>query len=147
MTVPREYDLSNPVVEALRALGGSGSKQQIAEAVIGQMQLPDDVVRQPHGTSGQTEFEYRLAWALTILKTCGLATNPKRGTWVLTKSGFRQQPFGAAEIKRQYFIYLGHGGSASPEAEAVEEEAWRRFGLEQFFAGYCEADSIYDTFR
>ena len=147
MKAPTEYELSNPIVEALRSFGGSGSKQEIAEAVIGQLQLPEDVARQAHGSSSQTEFEYRLAWSLTVLKTCGLVANPKRGIWLLTQAGFQQQPFDAAEIKRQYFIYLGHAKSSSPEAEALEEETWRRFGLEQFFAGYCEADSIYDTFK
>jgi restriction endonuclease Mrr len=147
MRVPREYELSNPVVEALRSLGGSGSKQEIAEAVIGQLQLPEDAVRQARGFSGQTELEYRLAWALTVLKTCGLVANPKRSIWLLTESGFQQQPFDAAEIKRQYFIYLGHAKSFSPEVEALEEKAWRRFALEQFFAGYCEADSVYDTLK
>jgi restriction endonuclease Mrr len=147
MKIPREYELGNPVVEALHSLGGSATKREIAAAVIAQLRLPEDAVRQPHGTSGQTEFEYRLAWALTVLKTCGLVANPKRGFWLLTQVGSRQPPFDAAEIKRQYFIYLDHARSASPEAEALEEEAWRRLGLEQFFAGYCEADSVYDSFR
>ncbi len=133
-------------MEALRSLGGSGSKLEIAAAVISQMQLPEAVVQQPHGTSGQTEFKYRLAWALTVLKTCGLAANPNRGIWALTKAGFRRQSLDAIELKRQYFDYLSQAAPPSPKAEAQEEEAWRRLGLEQFFSGYCEADSIYDTF-
>lgn len=67
MKVPTEFELGNPIVEALRSLGGKGSKSAIAGAVITLMQLPENVVQQPHGTGGQTEFDYRLAWGLTVL--------------------------------------------------------------------------------
>lgn len=144
MKVPTEFELGNPIVEALRSLGGKGSKSAIAGAVITLMQLPENVVRQPHGTGGQTEFDYRLAWGLTVLKTCGLAVNPKRGTWELTQAGSRHQTLDATEIKRQYFHYLSHAG---PPPDAEEDEDWQRLGLKEFLSGYSEEDSIYDTFK
>jgi hypothetical protein len=60
-------ELLNPL---LRALGGSGSVEEIYDKVIELERLPDDVVSQPHDTekSNQTEVGYRLAWARTYLK-------------------------------------------------------------------------------
>ena len=68
MKVPREYELCGPTMQALRSLGGAGSIQDIAQAVINQMRLPEELVWQTHGNTCQTELEYRLAWARTVLK-------------------------------------------------------------------------------
>ena len=48
MDMPQANELLNPTLDALSALGGSGSIQEIAETVIQQMQLPDDITQPPH---------------------------------------------------------------------------------------------------
>ena len=59
----------NPVLTALRELGGFGSIDEIYERVIQNLQLSDEILSVLHGpeASNQTEMQYRLAWARTYL--------------------------------------------------------------------------------
>ena len=100
--VPDQYDLCSPTLRALRAMGGSGRIRDIVDKVIDQMELPEEVTRQLHEGGPQTELEWQLGWARTILKTCGLVDNPRQGVWVLTEAGSRQQWMDAGEIKVLY---------------------------------------------
>ena len=76
----------NPLLRALRSLGGSGSVEEIYDKVVELENLLDDVLSQFHDPekSNQTEVAYRLAWARTYLKKYGLLENSTRGVWALT---------------------------------------------------------------
>ena len=104
--VPDQYDLCTPTLQALRALSGRGRIREIVDTVIGQMDLTDEITRQLHEGGPQTELEWQLGWARTILKTCGLVDNPQPGLWVLTEAGSRQQWMDAGEIKVLYRQHL-----------------------------------------
>ncbi|MBC8451294.1 MAG: winged helix-turn-helix domain-containing protein, partial [Planctomycetes bacterium] len=76
------YDrLMNPLLSALRALGGSGTIDEIFEKVVEQESISDEVAEKLHNPekSNQTEVGYRLAWARTYLKKYGLLENSLRG--------------------------------------------------------------------
>jgi len=83
--VPKYHELFNPLLEALRDLGGSGTVSEIYETVADQADLPSEVAEIPHDpeSSNQTELEYRLAWARTYLKKYGLINNSERGVWII----------------------------------------------------------------
>jgi restriction system protein len=85
--VPTYDQLMNPLITALRELGGSGSIDEIYERVVQQLRLPDAVLSVLHGpkAGNQTEMHYRLAWARTYLKKYGAVTNSSRGVWSLIK--------------------------------------------------------------
>ena len=88
MTKVLTYEhLMNPLITALRDLGGSGSIEEIYERVIQNLKLPEDVLSMPHDpeASNRTEVQYRLAWARTYLKKYGVLTNSTRGIWSLAK--------------------------------------------------------------
>ena len=152
MRVPREYELCYPTVEALRSLGGSASIQDIAQAVINQMRLPEELVWQAHGNTCQTELAYRLAWARTVLKTCGFVENPKRGFWALTEEGRCQSRIDPEEIRKMYLeqrparLSIGFApATESLQPDPGEDEFWDRLTTEEFFAGYAEEDVLHDT--
>lgn len=78
-----------PTVEAIKALGGSGSVEEIVEKVISLLGLPDELVTQPYiskrgNEDGRTQLEYELAWVRTYLKQLGILENSARGVWALT---------------------------------------------------------------
>lgn len=78
-----------PTVDAIKALGGSGSVDEIVEKVISLLEIPDNLVAQPYITKrgnedGRTQLEYELAWVRTYLKQLGVLENSVRGVWVLT---------------------------------------------------------------
>jgi len=83
--VPQYHELFNPLLDALHELGGSGTIDEIYEAVLEQSNLSDEVAEVPHDPekSNRTELEYRLAWARTYLKKYGLINNSERGVWVI----------------------------------------------------------------
>lgn len=84
------YDkMMNPLIQAMRDLGGSGTIEEIVSRVSEIMNISEeqlDTVHDPE-RGGQTEFEYRLAWTRTYLKKFGLLENSSRGIWALTAKG------------------------------------------------------------
>ena len=82
---PRKEDMYNPLLQALRELGGSGTIEEIAERVISILNVPEDIATQLHDPeySNETELEYRLAWARTYLKNFGILERSGRGVWAL----------------------------------------------------------------
>ena len=86
MTLPSNEGLCNPVLRAMKRLGGSGSIAEINDEVIRSLDLSDVELAQMHDER-QTELVYRLAWARTYLKIYGLLDNSGRGVWVLTPAG------------------------------------------------------------
>ena len=77
--------LMNPLLRALKELGGSGTVQEIYGKVVEMLDVPDAVLDVLHGDAGngQTEIEYRLAWARTYLKKFGM-TNDRLRTIMMT---------------------------------------------------------------
>lgn len=85
--VPTFDHLMNPLITALRDLGGSGSIDEIYERVIQNLKFSEDILSVLHDpeASNQTEVHYRLAWARTYLKKYGVLANSTRGIWSLAK--------------------------------------------------------------
>jgi restriction system protein len=100
--VPTFDQLMNPLVRALKALGGSGSIEEIYDKVIELERLPDDVITQPHDPekSNDTEVGYRLAWARTYLKKYGLLENSSRGIWSLAATAKQVKELNPQEVVR-----------------------------------------------
>jgi restriction system protein len=85
--VPTYDELNWPALEAMRALGGSAGIAEHLPKLVELYDIPENVASQPHGTSGRSELEYRLAWARTALRRCGYLENSARGVWSLTEDG------------------------------------------------------------
>ena len=79
--------LMNPLLNALFALGGSGSIDEMYDKVIKIEKISEEISSVPHSPdkSNMTEVAYRLAWARTYLKKYGFLENSSRGVWALTK--------------------------------------------------------------
>lgn len=63
--VPGYRSYFNPVLQALRALGGSASIEELNARVTSDMNLSSDMLAVPHDPEhgGQSEVAYRIAWA------------------------------------------------------------------------------------
>jgi restriction system protein len=101
-TLPTYDDLMNPLLEALRKLGGSGSIEEIYAKTVEITGLPEEVLAQLHDPekSSQTEVGYRLAWARTYLRKYGLLENSSRGVWSLTEKAKTLEIVDSAEVVR-----------------------------------------------
>ncbi len=99
MAVPTFDEMFNPVLQALRNLGGSGSIGEIDEKVAEILQLSDDDINVIH-KDNRTQLSYRLAWTRNYLKRYGLLENSSRGIWVLTPLGLKTETVDGSEVKR-----------------------------------------------
>ena len=84
MTIPQYHEMFNPLLKALRELGGSGSIEEMVNKVIEIQKYPSEITEILHGEGPETEIEYRLAWARTYLKKYGLLENSSRGIWAIS---------------------------------------------------------------
>ncbi len=82
--LPTYDEMMNPLISALKELGGSGTIDEINEKVYEIMEFSQDILDIPHGKSGSlSEVGYRLAWSRTYLKTYGILENSARGVWAI----------------------------------------------------------------
>jgi len=138
MPVPQYEKLFNPLLLAIKKLGGSASISELEEEVTRALHLDDAEIAAPHNER-ITELQYRLAWARTYLKAYGLLDNSERGVWVLTPKGKDVDAVNPGDVNR--FVRessrkkRAKGVSNPPAtvvdvkvadvAEAVLEETWR----------------------
>ncbi len=94
------HELYNPTIQALHNLGGSGTNQEIHDAVVVILGMSDEEIAEPHkhGQSSPTRIAYRLAWVRTWLKRYGLLENSSRGVWALTSKGLATPEVDGREI-------------------------------------------------
>jgi restriction system protein len=102
-TVNFKFDeLMNPVLQALKHLGGSGTNEEIDDKVAEIVKIPLeqlDILHNPN-KGGMTEIEYRLMWTRTYLKKYGLIENSSRGVWALTVKGSERYPIDEKKVVR-----------------------------------------------
>lgn len=100
--LPKFYEMMNPLLQALEALGGSGTIEELDGKVAEIMNLSDEQLEVLHNPQkgGQTKISYRLAWTRTYLKKYGLLENSGKGVWALTQNGQKLKSVNAKEIVR-----------------------------------------------
>src|SRR6266498_1127352 len=81
--VPSYVELLWPTLQAIRAIGDSGSIEEIVEKVVELEGFTEAQQSVPHGDGPGSEIQYRLAWSRTYLKGMGLLDNSARGVWAL----------------------------------------------------------------
>lgn len=99
MAVPTYDSLFNPLLVAIRQLGGSASIPEQERAVAELLKLTDKEVSEIH-RGNRTRLSYRLAWARNYLKRFGLLDNSERGVWSLTPAGLKTSVVDQEEVKR-----------------------------------------------
>ena len=76
-----------PTLLAIKALGDSGSNQEIEDRAIEFAGYSESQLGVLHGEGPQTEIRYRMAWTRTYLKAVGALENSSRGVWSITEYG------------------------------------------------------------
>jgi restriction system protein len=101
-SVPSHVTMLWPTLEAVKAIGGSGTIEEINEKVVELEQFSEEQQSILHDDGPRNEIEYRLAWARTYLKGMGALENSARGVWSITDEGRR---WGEDEIRRRLTEY------------------------------------------
>jgi len=96
--IPTYDRMMYQALQALKALGGSETNNELLSKVIEVMQLPDSVAALIHTDNRSTRVAYNLAWAKTYLKKVGALESGGRGVWALTAAGETMSPDDVARI-------------------------------------------------
>ena len=114
-------DLMNPVIRALKLLGGSGTNEEINDKVAELLKIPAEQLEILHNPEkgGMTEIEYRLMWTRTYLKRYGVIANSTRGVWALTAKGSTVESVDEKDVVRVVRAQLKKD---KQEGAEVEEE-------------------------
>jgi restriction system protein len=121
--VPTYDEMMNPLIQALKSLGGSGTIEEIDDKVVDILNLSDEQLEVLHNPRyGQTEVSYRLAWTRTYLKKYGILENSSRGIWALTKKGQEVDFVDPQEIKRYVREKDRKARMETDNHEEIEEE-------------------------
>lgn len=109
-----------PVIEALKALGGSGRPSEVRDKIAEMLRLSED---QQSGAleSGQSRFDNQVAWARFYLVKSGHLDSSTRGVWRLTDKGRnvtlnQRQALQIFKEVRQQFVNID---SSAPESAAT----------------------------
>ena len=118
-----------PLLDALRALGGSGTPDEVIERIALDLGLSDEVQNELL-PSGESRYRNQLAWARFYLVREGLLDSSKRGVWSLTERGrsTKLSPEQAREVVRKWVHYYqdrrrGKADVLKPNIEQVGGEA------------------------
>ena len=98
--IPTPNDLIEPLIKALKTLGGSGTIQEIYDKVCELGNFSDVQQNILHKQGPNTEIAYRLAWARTNLRIYGALENVRRGVWSLTEKGRNLEAIDITEINK-----------------------------------------------
>ena len=129
--VPTFDALMNPLVQALKSLGGSGTIEEIYNKVVEIAGLTEKQLKITHlGINHYTEVEYRLAWSRTYLRKYGLIESSTRGIWALTPAGRKIDEIDEKEVLRVVRAQFKKAPKKDkveiPELEeTTNEQSWR----------------------
>lgn len=123
MPIPTYDKLFNPLLAAIRALGGSASVREQERVVAEIMKFTEKDINEIH-RGNRTKLSYRLAWARNYLKRYGLLDNSKRGVWSLTPVGLKTERVDENEVRRHVHGLSRSASEDNVEAELEKEESW-----------------------
>jgi len=75
-----------PALDALRALGGSGTPDEVVQRIAQDINVSDEVQNEVL-PSGEGRFRNRVRWSRLYLAREGLVESSRRGVWALTERG------------------------------------------------------------
>jgi len=126
--LPRYEQLIGPTLRAIIHIGGSGTVQEIDDAVIDLQGFTEGQIAIPHGEGPRSEIAYRLAWCRTFLSRSGVIENSRRGVWTLTEYGRSLDPASltVSLLPKLVKTTATHGGSMieplEPAHTAIQPE-------------------------
>jgi restriction system protein len=96
----RKDDFYLPTMEALAALGGSGSIDELETALVERFGFTQEELDAVYDVSGSNMLTDKMSWARSYLKLPGFLTN-ERGVWILTPEGRAAMALPFETLRRQ----------------------------------------------
>lgn len=100
MPIPTYDKLFNPVIEAIKNLGGSAKNDEILSEISKILKLTDEEASELYNGGNRSVLDYRVAWAKSYLKVYGILSNSTRSVWALTPKGLKTDKVNINEVKK-----------------------------------------------
>lgn len=112
----------NPLLIALRSLGGSARAIE-ARAAVAELMRVDDSVLDERLSSGQSRFDNQVRWARYYLGRAGYIDSSRRGVWALTEKGRSTERLSDKELASLVRSVIAEWGRKGDDAGTTEPEA------------------------
>ena len=89
MPIPTYDKLFNPLIQAIKNLGGSAKNDEILSEITKILDLTDEEASELYNGGNRSVLDYRVAWAKSYLKVYGILSNATRGVWALNPKGLK----------------------------------------------------------
>ena len=99
MAISQFATFINPLIAALKKLGGSARASEACNTVAEDLSLPDSVLEEQL-KNGVSRFENQVHWARFYLSKVGYIDSSKKGVWRLTEKGRSAQEFSEEELRQ-----------------------------------------------
>jgi restriction system protein len=127
MNGPKFVRFFSPVIEALKALGGSGRPSEVRDFIAKKLNISEQE-RTELLEGGAPRFDNQVAWARFYLVKAGLMDSSKRGVWSLNDNGraIESLSFDDAllifkRVHAEFQTDRDSSGELAPEDQEVEE--------------------------
>jgi restriction system protein len=122
MTIGSQFaQYINPVLAALKSLGGSARAGE-ARAAVADLLNVDDSVLEERLSSGQSRFDNQVGWARYYLVRAGYIDASRRGVWALTEKGRATGRLTDSEIADLVRGVIAEWGRRSDDSEEMAQE-------------------------
>lgn len=125
---PKFVQYMEPVLSALRELGGSARPAEVVEKVAEILGVSDAARSEPM-TSGTSRFDNMVAWARFYLAKAGMVDASRRGVWALTDKGRAAKPMSHAEaidmfkrVHQKFSVQARASGDRQSVAASAEDD-------------------------
>ncbi len=88
----------NPVISALKNLGGSARAEEVCSTIAEELNLPTEILDK-RLRNGVSRYENQIHWARFYLAKTGYIDSSKRGIWTLTELGQNAPTFSEEGLK------------------------------------------------
>lgn len=92
-------DYINPVIDAVKSLGGSARPQEVYKYIADALNLPDEILNEEK-KSGGSRFENQVAFARFYLAKADIIDSSRHGVWSLTEKGRKITKLNENEINK-----------------------------------------------
>lgn len=125
---PQFVQYMEPVLAALRALGGSARPEEVVDMVAELLKISEEK-RAEQMESGTARFDNMVAWARFYLAKSGFIDASKRGVWALTDKGRSHKPLAHSEalgvfkeVHQKFSVERRQARKTLDEASTEEEQ-------------------------
>ena len=126
--LPTATALTWPTLEVLQELGGSGTNQEILDAIVGKLDISDEQQSILRADGLTTELYHRLALARTYLRSANAVDQSRRGVWAITEAGRSMTEGDTQGLAGRYQALLRErqrtGSEGSEPSEAADAKPW-----------------------